>query len=190
MKVPSPHRTRSTQPRTTACAGYAGAPKTRALKLLGEVPTTLLIPLAARAFGDGVFPHYALGDAWAAKTAKLLDVDLQCFLQDHPSIFGVLVRTAVLRQWARDFFALHPRARGASLGCGLAHYFQWLNTGHNHWVDADCPQVMALRDHVLPSQCVRNTHARVDLRNARWWDQLGLARTRRHTPHVLIWALR
>ena len=158
----------------------------RARPTLGAVPSTLLIPLAARAFGDALFPQFALGDASAAQTARTLGVDLQHFLQDPSSVFGVLVRTAKLRQLARDFFALHPRACGANLGCGLAHYFQWLDTGHNQWLDADCPEVIALRDSVLPSHTARHTHASVDLRNTQWWDQLGLARSRRHTPHVLV----
>ena len=133
-----------------------------------------------------MFPSFAVGDVLAARTAQTLGVDLQHFLLDQASVFGVLVRTAQLRQLARDFFARHPRARGANLGCGLAHYFQWLDNGHNQWVDADCADVMALRDQVLPSQCARHTHTRVDLRDSRWWDQLGLAKTRRHAPHVLV----
>lgn len=120
-------------------------------RVLGEIPFTLLIPLAARAFGDAMFPRFALGDALAAQAAKGLDRDLRLFLQDQASVFGVLVRTTLLLQLARDFFALHPRACGANLGCGLSHYFQWLDSGHNHWLDADCADVMALRDHVLPA---------------------------------------
>lgn len=155
-------------------------------RVLGEIPSTLLIPLAARAFGDAMFPRFALGDALAAQAAKGLGVDLRHFLQDQASVFGVLVRTTLLRQLAQDFFARHPRACGANLGCGLAHYFQWLDNGHNHWRDADCTDVMALRNQVLPAYGARHAHARVDLRDGRWWDQLGLAKTRRHTPHVVV----
>ncbi len=156
-------------------------------RALGAVPSTLLIPLAARAFGDAMFPKHALGDGWAAQTAQQLDVDLRHFLRDPASVYGVLARTAILRQLARDFFALHPRATGANLGCGLSHYFQWLDTGHNHWLDADCPEVMALRDRVLPTHVARLQHASMDLRDDQWWDQLGLAPSRRrHAPQFLI----
>jgi O-methyltransferase involved in polyketide biosynthesis len=153
---------------------------------LGEISSTLLIPLAARAFGDAMFPKHALGDALATQTAEQLGMDLQHFLRDPASVFGVLARTALLRQCGRDFFRLHPRATGANLGCGLSHYFQWLDNGRNHWLDADCPEVVALRNRLLPSHSARLTYASVDLRDSRWWEQLGLAKSRRHTPLFLV----
>jgi len=186
MHKPLPHRSRPMTKGKVSCVDRSGTPTPSTLRTLGGVPTTLLIPLAARAFADAMFPRFALGDTLAAQTAQALGVDLQHFLQDQASVFGVLVRTTQLRQLARNFFAEHPRACGANLGCGLAHYFQWLDNGHNQWLDADCPDVMALRDQFLPSHCARHTHACVDLRDPRWWDQLGLAKTRRHAPHVLV----
>jgi len=153
---------------------------------LGDVPFTLLIPLAARAFGDAMFPAKAVHDAYAAEALRSLGTDISHFLEDRPSVYGVLARTRIFCDLAREFFSRFPQALGVNLGCGLACYFQWLDRRSNHWLDADLPQVMALRKQLLPAGSKRLHHAEVDISQPGWWDRLKLPHQRNEAPVLLI----
>ena len=153
---------------------------------LDAVPSTLLIPLVARALGDSVFPGFAVGDALAAPALEQLDVDVAPFLRDKASLFGVLSRTRLFRRLASDFFDRFGQATGANLGCGLASYFQWLDRGTNHWLDADVPQVMQLRRRLLPAPGKRHREIAVDLSTEGWWQRLGLPGRHSNQPVLVI----
>jgi O-methyltransferase involved in polyketide biosynthesis len=153
---------------------------------LDDVPSTLVIPLAARAFGDDMFPNAALGDAYAEPALHKMAVDVSPYLRDKHSVFGVLSRTRVFRQLALDFFEQHPYAIAANLGCGLTHYFQWLDNHTNHWLDADVAQVMRLRKRLLPSFSKRHQNATVDLKMPGWWQRLGLPGAKSEVPVLVI----
>lgn len=153
---------------------------------LDDVPFTLLIPLAARAFGDAMFPTMAVHDAYAAAALHSLDTDISHFLEDRPSMYGVLSRTRIFCDLAREFFSRFPQALGVNLGCGLTCYFQWLDQRSNRWLDADLPQVMALRKQLLPAGGKRLHHAEVDISQLGWWDRLKLPHRRDEAPVLLI----
>ncbi|MDO9278556.1 MAG: class I SAM-dependent methyltransferase [Polaromonas sp.] len=133
-----------------------------------------------------MFPTFAAGDAYAAPALRKMDVDVSPFLRDKPSVFGVLSRTQVFRQLASDFFERYPYAIGANLGCGLTHYFQWLDNHTNHWLDADVAQVMRLRKRLLPASNKRHLNALVDLSQPGWWQRLGLPERHSEVPVLLM----
>ena len=155
---------------------------------LPPVCRTLLIPLAARAHAARLFPQLDVGDRYAAAGLALFEHgDDESWLEDKASMHAVLVRTAILRGLAQGFFERHPHSLGANLGCGLSHYFQWLDTGHNHWIDVDLPVVTALRAHMPWPRHPRRRDRSVDLADdTRWWDSLGLAPTRDAPPLLLL----
>lgn len=154
---------------------------------LPALSSTLLIPLAARAHGDRLFPQLALGDNHAAAALKALRADITPYLEDRASVFGIMARATVLRQLAEDFFTRHPRSLGVNLGCGFSHYFQWLDSGHNRWLDADLPEVIALRERVLGLHGkARYRQQACDLRDLDWWDALGLPPKPEGPPVVLM----
>lgn len=153
---------------------------------LNAVPSTLLIPLAARALGDAMFPAKAVHDVYAAQALRSLDTDVSLFLDDRISVYGVLSRTRIFCDLARHFFSRFPNALGVNLGCGLSHYFQWLDQHTNHWLDADLPQVMALRKQLLPAGGKRLRYAEVDISQPGWWARLKLPRQRDGVPVLLI----
>lgn len=161
---------------------------TPAAAQLDDVPSTLLIPLTARAFGDAMFPAYAAHDAFAADLVRHMDAwrKVGHFLNDRPSVFGVLARTQLFRRLAEAFFRRHPTGWGVNLGCGLSNYFQWLNQKTNRWLDADMPQVMALRRRLLPLAGTHHQHAELDLCVPGWWQRLGLPDRHSDTPVLLI----
>lgn len=180
---PTRRRTKASAPRTVAprravpgaaASRSAAAAATPGHAALPAVPSTLLIPLAARARGDHYFPWLACGDAVAADLLERLGADVEAYLNDLPTVLNVLWRSRFIRDTAQGFFLMHPGAQGVNLGCGLSHHFQWLDTGANHWLDADLPEVMALRRPLLPAQCPRARLAEVDITEPGWWDRLGL----------------
>lgn len=143
---------------------------------LPAVPSTLLIPLAARAQGGRYLPWLDCGDAVAARLLAQLGADATATLDDLPTVLNVLWRTRAIKEAGRAFFAQYPQALGVNLGCGLTHYFQWLDTGANQWLDADLRAVMALRAALLPGACPRARQAPVDLTRPGWWRRLRLPR--------------
>jgi O-methyltransferase involved in polyketide biosynthesis len=153
---------------------------------LGDVAATLLLPLAARAHGDAMFPRAAIDDAHAAPILERLGVDVSHFLADPVSVYGVLARTAVFRERAARFFERHPGSVGASLGAGLGHYYQWLDNGRNTWIDADLPEVIALREQLIASAPPRRRNLAFDLTHTGWWARLGLPHGARRPPVLLI----
>ena len=153
---------------------------------LGPVSRTLLIPLAARAYGGRYFPWLDCHDAVAPALLTQLGADVQGTLDDLPTVLHVLWRTQAIKDAGRAFFAEHPQALGVNLGCGLSQHFQWLDTGANRWLDADLAEVMALRGPLLPPQCPRMRHADLDLSQPGWWQRLGLPQRRSALPVLLI----
>lgn len=153
---------------------------------LPAVPSTLLIPLAARAHGGRYFAWLACHDAVATQLLAELGADVDTVLDDLPTVLNVLWRTRAIKELGRAFFAAHPQALGVNLGCGLTHHFQWLDTGANHWLDADLPEVMALRRQLLPLRCPRARHAQVDLTQPGWWQRLGLPKKTDAPPVLLV----
>ena len=141
---------------------------------LATVPSTLRIPLAGRAMGDAMFPHLAIHDGYAASVLQAIGDDGSRWSQDRHSIWGVLVRTRFILDKAQAFLQQHPDAVFLNLGCGLSQYFQWLDNGSSLMVDADLPEVMQLREQLLP--CINERHhcALLDLTASDWWQQLPL----------------
>lgn len=141
---------------------------------MSPVCRTLLIPLVARARGGERYPALACQDAVAEQVLTHLGIDTRPYLQDHLTVQNILWRTQVILDEGRAFFAAHPDSLGVNLGCGLSQHFQWLDQGHNSWMDTDLPQVMAVRRTLLPHDAPRQRHAELDLREPGWWQRLGL----------------
>lgn len=150
------------------------------------VSDTLRIPLVARAFGDTLFPGLALHDRYARDTLARLGDDGQSWLRQRSSIYGCLARACTFRDLALAHLQQHPAGQVANLGCGLSHYFQWLDNGQAHMIDADLPDVMALRRELLGPPGERHVLADLDLCQAGWWDRLGLPATRDGVPVYLM----
>lgn len=154
--------------------------------LLSSVPSTLRIPLAARALGDALFPQVAVGDAFAARWLAAIGDDGQRWIADRPSVYGVLARTRVFRQRALAHLAQHPAAQMVNLGCGLSYYFQWLDNGRCHWLDADLQEVVEIRRRLRVPAGPRQSLAALDLRTPGWWDRLELAPRRKAEPVFVL----
>ncbi len=153
---------------------------------LGAVPSTLLIPLAARAKGASVFPQLDPHDVCANDVLAALHTNVQTYLNDWVTVLNVLWRTQAIKRMGQSFFQRHPHSQGVNLGAGLSSYFQWFDNGHNRWLDADLPEVMSLRRlifQVLPPHC---RHQTLNITRPGWWQRLQLPKGQRAQPVLLI----
>ena len=149
------------------------------------IRSTLRIPLAGRALGDRMFPQMAVHDRYAAATLAAIGDDGSRWTQDCYSMWGVLARTRYIREQAQRFMRDYPKAHFVNIGCGLSQYFQWLDNGTTRMTDADLPEVVALRDRLLPPLNARQQTVTVDLTMDDWWRQLRLPR-RQGRPLFLL----
>lgn len=131
----------------------------------------MLIPLMARAWGRRWHLDGGLADQSAEQVLSRLGWQGRAWMPDPVTLGLILWRTRHLVLGATHHFKCHPSAWGVNLGAGLSDYFQWLNNGSNHWVDADLACVMRLRSRCMP----RHRHAMdmaVDLCADNWWAQM------------------
>lgn len=135
---------------------------------------TLRLPLAARALGDALFPDLALHDGSAPALLAQLGDDGSGWLRARDIVYSVLKRTRIIRDCVRQFLAQWPGAHVVNLGCGLSDYFQWLDNGAMRLVNADLPQVIALRRRLLRAHRRRERLVALDLRRAGWWHRLRM----------------
>lgn len=175
----------SSEPRLSTGAA-APAAQLALSDALSAVPSTLRIPLAVRALGDAMFPAVAVGDVHAAAMLTALGDDGAQWVRDRASVYGILARTRRFRELAAGFLAKHPAGHVVNLGCGLSHYFQWLDNGQARMTDADLPEVLAIRRALLPAAGARHRLLEIDLTAPDWWERLGLPATLDEEPVFLF----
>lgn len=176
---------RSRRPRTQRGAAPPAASLLERAQL-HAVPSTLLIPLVARAHGGRYFPWLDCRDAVASDVLGQLGADENATLNDLPTVLNVLWRTRAIKDAGRAFFGEHPLGLGVNLGCGLSQHFQWLDTGGNQWLDADLAEVMTLRQRLLAPRGPRARHAVVNLTQPGWWKRLSLPERGASAQPVLL----
>ena len=153
---------------------------------LGLVPSTLMVPLVARARGAKVFPWLDPEDAQAQHILQNHHPAVDPLLQDRSSVLNVLWRTHLIKQIGDAFFKQHPTAIGINLGAGLSDYFQWLDNGHNHWLDVDLEPVVAMRQLLLNPHSDMAHNTSIDLTRPGWWQELNLSPLEADAPLLLI----
>lgn len=151
--------------------------------LLG-VQRTLFLPLIVRAQAPALCPLMDPADAHAARVLEASGENPQNYPLDSATMVNILWRTRLIREIGQDFFERYAQAQGINLGAGLADYFQWLDNGRNRWLDVDLPDVVALRQRLMPAAMPRHQVSAADLAQAGWWQGLGLAP--RHHPQPLL----
>ena len=127
---------------------------------LGAVQRTLLVPLWARAR-----ERELLQDPVARAVLAKLDWDCSVLDRDaRASQLGCVVRAAQIDQWIRSFAARHERACVVELGVGLNSRAARLALDHVAWIEADLPDVIAMRERCVPRGASERRVA-IDLRN-------------------------
>lgn len=116
---------------------------------LRGVPETTLWTLHNRA-SEAARPDALIHDPWAVELRRSIDHPYQRAFgrpsQSHP------LRALCFDQVMREFLAEHPGGTVVSLGEGLETGFWRIADPLVHWVSVDLPEIIALREQLLPTE--------------------------------------
>jgi len=148
---------------------------------------SLFLTLGGRAL-DSRLPHPFLGDTMADEVLGRTGYDLTTLPplrtrspDARTKVFDIAVRAKRLDEVVRGFVARHPDAVVVDLGAGLdGRIFRVAPPPTVDWYDVDLPEVIALREQVVP----HHAHAHVisaDVTDESWLDALPADR-----PAVIV----
>ncbi|MDG3015782.1 class I SAM-dependent methyltransferase [Speluncibacter jeojiensis] len=136
---------------------------------LGAVQQTLYFPLAARARETGR-RRAILRDPKAVEILDALNVPARRYSR-WPATAIMVLRTAILDRWVREFLAEHPCGTVVEIGTGLNTRFERTDNGSVRWFDLDLPDTMALRRRYFDDTDRRRTVA-ASVLDEDWMDRL------------------
>lgn len=112
----------------------------------------MLATLYAKAL-DADFETPLLDDRYAKQIVERIDYDWKQTTITARRAPSVTTRAAHFDIWARQFLAVHPSALVLHLGCGLdSRFFRLQPAAGVDWYDIDYPDVIALREQLLPTR--------------------------------------
>ncbi len=140
------------------------------------VQETLIIPLFGRLVCSEHFPDL-FSDPEAKRICDSLDYDFadkRKKMESATGLFGALEvaqRQYDLRCEAEMYLKDHPKAAVVNLGCGLDDTFSKADNGRCRGYNIDLPDVIAVRDELLPVSD-RERNIACDLNDYSWMDQI------------------
>ena len=140
------------------------------------VQETLIIPLFGRKVCSEHFPHL-FKDPEAERICSMLDYDFAekgKKMESAVGLFGALEvaqRQYDLAREVKDYLKSHPNAAVVNLGCGLDDTFRKCDNGTCKGYNIDMPDVIAVRDELLPA-VDREKNLAYDLNDERWMDEI------------------
>jgi O-methyltransferase involved in polyketide biosynthesis len=112
---------------------------------------TMLATLYGRAL-DSRSPRSVLHDRSAQEAVERIDYDFTRTRINPTTATGVAMRAKLLDDWTRAFLGAHPEATVLHLACGLDTRVQRIAPAPSvRWIDLDLPDVIDLRERVLPA---------------------------------------
>ncbi len=133
---------------------------------------TALATLYGRAL-DSRARHPILRDATAADVVRRLDYDFRRTRINAVTAAGVALRARVLDTWTAEFLRAHPDATVLHLACGLdtrAHRVAPPPTAR--WFDLDLPDVIELRERLLPRPPGDHRTIAASVTDPAWLDEI------------------
>lgn len=135
-----------------------------------SVAETLLIPLYMRA-KESRQDNPILYDKAAERLADSLEYDYSQFDGAKLSEVGCVVRGWYFDRAVQRFIEAHPRPVVVNVGCGLDTRFQRIENPKAVYYDLDLPEVIALRQELIPEQ-PGNVYIAASLLETDWMDHL------------------
>jgi len=138
------------------------------------VQETLIIPLLGRVVCSEHYPEL-FSDSEARRICDSLDYDFASARRKMESVAGlfgaleVAQRQYDLRCEVEAYLKDHPKAAVVNLGCGLDDTFSKVDNGLCRGYNLDFPDVIAVRDELLPAG-ERETNLACDLNDFAWMD--------------------
>lgn len=141
------------------------------------VQETLIIPLIGRKICSEKFPDLYY-DPYANELCDRLDYDFsEVERKRHSFLYEFASLEAAMRQLdicfeIREYLGKHPKATIVNLGCGLDETGKVCDNGTCHIVNVDFPDVMAVRQHIIPPSD-RETNIACDLKDYSWMERIN-----------------
>ena len=141
------------------------------------VQETLVIPLFGRLVCSERFPEL-FSDPEAKRVCDSLDYDFagkRRKMESPMGLFGsleVAQRQYDLRCEIEAYLKEHPKAAVVNLGCGLDDTFSKVDNGRCHGYNIDLPDVIAVRNELLPAG-EREENVACDLNDRAWMERIG-----------------
>lgn len=143
---------------------------------LEQLPRTLLLPLWGRAeltrSGNGI-----LLDPLAVEILDRIGEDFTALrsVLDVSKNYSWIARARQFDDRVRRFALTHPECTVVNIGAGLDTTFARVDNGRMHWIDLDLPEVIALRERLIPrrerARCIAASMFTTD-----WMDEVHAER--------------
>ena len=130
--------------------------------------STLLVPLWCRAQCELIYPSLGVGAA-DAELLRSFRADFSQARRADCALYAL--RELLMKSAAEKYLAQHPRAAIVDLGCGLDTLPRRLGSGGNRRYYVDLPDVIALRERLLPPQATEE-YIPADLRCPDFLDRI------------------
>lgn len=140
---------------------------------LRGVAETALISLAARAVAPKRFPHLRFRDPLAEAAARDLRLDVERYADTDQRSLDIIARSWILDELVGGFTSRFANAQILNLGAGLTTQFHRMDNGFMTWIDVDLPEIVELRNALLPSR-PRQRSVASDLNRQDWAQSLPL----------------
>ena len=140
------------------------------------VQETLIIPLCGRLICSEHFPEL-FSDPEAKRICESLDYDFSDTwkkMESAAGLFGALEvaqRQYDLRCEVEDYLKAHPKAAVVNMGCGLDDTFRSCDNGVCRGYNIDLPDVISLRNDLLPAG-EREYNIACDLNDFAWMNEI------------------
>ena len=140
------------------------------------VQETLIIPLFGRLICSEHFPEL-FSDPEAKRICESLDYDFsdkRKKMESAAGLFGALEvaqRQYDLRCEVEDYLKAHPKAAVVNMGCGLDDTFRRCDNGVCRGYNIDLPDVISLRNDLLPAG-EREYNIACDLNDFAWMNEI------------------
>ena len=126
-----------------------------AITELTPVERTVFVTQYARAL-DSRWPRPILGDTFADEIVGKIDYDFEALGVPSSAVCQTALRAKMLDERARRFIAGHPDAVVVDLGAGLdTGMLRVKPPATVDWYSVDLPNVIALRDELIPAGAPR-----------------------------------
>ncbi|MCD7739279.1 MAG: class I SAM-dependent methyltransferase [Lachnospiraceae bacterium] len=137
---------------------------------LTGVPATMLQTVYARA-QETQKQNHKIVDEKAVDLVSRLDYDFSLAQKDKAMSSGVIARTLVLDRMVKQYLQKYPDAVVINIACGLDTRCYRVQ-GCSHWYNLDLPEVMALREKLLPEDGVISQIS-ASAMDARWTNGIA-----------------
>ena len=142
------------------------------LQSLEGVSETLLIPLYVRA-RKSQRPDAMIKDDQAVAMVNQIECDFSRFKMQRHDEVGLIMRMNKFDSHVCDFLKRNPEAVVVHIGCGLDTRFERVDDGRVEWFDLDLPEVMALRQKLIPGENSRYHTLATSVFEAGWLDEVS-----------------